>query len=101
MHFTWDEQKGIVNFVKHKVSFEEAVTIFRDLNILSIYDEEHLLYEERWFSIGLSSQLREIVVVHLFLTDDFPYTIRIISARKATLKKRRNIIITPVIPHEK
>jgi len=84
MRFSWDDEKSKSNIVKHKISFDEASTIFNDENILSIFDEEHSDIEERWISIGLSARLREIVVVHLFLTKEEPETIRIISARKAT-----------------
>jgi len=77
------------NIRKHKVTFEEACTIFTDPEILSIFDVEHSEHDERWISIGLSSKLRELVVVHLYLTKNEPHSIRIISARKATLKEKQ------------
>ena len=32
MEFTWDENKAAVNIQTHKVSFEEAKTVFYDEN---------------------------------------------------------------------
>jgi len=33
--FEWDPQKAIANFHKHRVSFEEAATLFSDPDALS------------------------------------------------------------------
>jgi hypothetical protein len=75
-------------FKKHGVSFEEAVTIFNDPNILSVYDKERSEFEDRWLSIGISAKIRILVIVHLFLTmDKNKSIIRLISARKATQKE--------------
>ena len=40
MKFEWDENKNIENIKKHKVSFEEASTIFFN-SFLEIPDLEH------------------------------------------------------------
>ena len=50
--FEWDVRKAKTNVRKHKISFERATEIFRDPNALSIVDEEHSEYEERWITIG-------------------------------------------------
>jgi uncharacterized protein len=86
LNFTWDQNKAATNLIKHKISFEEAGTIFKtDSNILTIYDDEHSDDEDRWISIGFSSKRRLLVVIHTFHeTDSNNATIRIISARKAT-----------------
>ena len=39
--FEWDEEKAALNLKKHKVSFEEAKTVFYDPNALLISDPEH------------------------------------------------------------
>ena len=37
----WDDEKAALNLKKHKVSFEEAKTVFYDPNALLISDPEH------------------------------------------------------------
>jgi uncharacterized protein len=83
--FEWDKKKATSNKTKHKVNFQEAATIFKDKNALSIYDDEHSHHEERWITLGLSSNGKLITVCHTFFeTDNNTIMIRIISARKAT-----------------
>ena len=41
MIFEWDENKAKINFAKHKVTFEEAQTVFYDEEALLIADEKH------------------------------------------------------------
>ena len=80
--FSWDKNKSQRNCVKHKISFEEAVTVFYDENVLLIDDPDHSETEERFVLIGLSTQLKVLTVCYCYHEDD--KTIRIISARKAT-----------------
>jgi uncharacterized DUF497 family protein len=79
--FEWDERKNKTNILKHKISFEEACSVFNDPNILSILDEEHSQSEERWISLGMNYHLKIITVIHLFKENSI---IRLISARRAT-----------------
>lgn len=83
--FDWNSTKEQQNIRKHRVSFRQAATIFRDPNQLSIYDQEHSEDEERWITLGIDSTGVVRVVVHTFeqLNDEL-CQIRIISARKAT-----------------
>ena len=84
-HFDWNPAKDQQNRRKHKLSFRQAATVFRDPSQLSIYDEEHSENEERWITIGLDSTGVLRVVVHTFEMLDFASCeIRLISARKAT-----------------
>ena len=82
IRFQWNQNKSNENFKKHKVSFEEAKTVFVDENARLITDPEHSINEERFIIIGLSNKLRILVVVHTYKEND--EVIRIISARKAT-----------------
>jgi uncharacterized DUF497 family protein len=83
--FDWDSKKAIANFIKHKVKFDSAVSVFRDPQSITIFDNEHSEYDERWITIGLSINSQLIVVVHTFQElDSENALIRIISARKAT-----------------
>ncbi len=83
--FEWDENKARANFRKHKVSFEEAKTIFNDPLLLTFPDFEHSNGEQRQLSIGRSAQGRVLIVVHM----DRNKNIRLISGRKATPNERR------------
>jgi len=84
-YFEWDPQKAVTNLKKHKVKFEKAATIFRDPRALTIFDDEHSQYEERWVTIGMDSSANLLVVVHTYQeTDQNVSKIRIISAQKAT-----------------
>ncbi len=82
MEFTWDEAKAAINLQKHKVSFEEAKTVFDDEEALFMSDPDHSDKEERFILLGMSTLLRLLVVCHCYRENDD--VIRIISARKAT-----------------
>ena len=85
--FVWDEKKAKENFIRHKMSFEEAQTVFSDPNARMIFDTEHSGDEERFILLGISSGLRLLVVCHCYRENDM--LIRIISARKATKKEQK------------
>ena len=82
MRFQWDQSKNLANIKKHKISFEEAKTVFFDDNARLISDPEHSINEERFIILGITTKLRLLVVVHTYKENN--ETIRIISARKAT-----------------
>jgi hypothetical protein len=84
--FTWDAGKARSNVRKHGVSFAEASTSFADPLSLTIPDPAHSVGEERSVLIGLSAAGRLLVVVHA----DLGEVIRIISAREATRRERRD-----------
>ena len=52
--FEWDENKNLINQKKHKISFEEAQTVFFDTEALIIDDPEHSMNEDRFSILGLS-----------------------------------------------
>ena len=85
--FTWDEVKNKSNTKKHGVSFEEAQSVFLDENAQEFFDESHSDDEERFLMLGISSNLRLLLVCHCYREAD--NTIRIISARKATTTERK------------
>ena len=88
--FTWDAKKAKAKRQKHKVSFEEAKTLFNDPLLLTFLDEEHSVKEERFISIGSSSRGRILLVVHTEQKEDEnSLIIRLISYRKATALERR------------
>ncbi len=87
LRFEWDERKNAANRRKHGVTFEEAQTVFADEHALLLEDPEHSDADERFVLLGLSATLRALVVCHCFRGRE--EVIRIISARKATAKERR------------
>jgi uncharacterized DUF497 family protein len=85
--FEWDLPKNEGNKAKHKVSFEEAQTVFYDENALLISDPDHSDDEERFIIMGISKKLNLLVVCHCYRVDD--EIIRIISARKANTNETK------------
>ena len=84
-NFEWDEEKAKANLKKHKVSFDEATTVFVDPFSITIFDPDHSEDEQRYIDIGSSGKHRVLVVVY---TERDP-NIRIISCRKATSLERK------------
>jgi len=82
----WDERKNRENIRKHKVSFEDAQTVFYDTNAIRYFDPDHSEKEERFLMLGMSFTLRVLVVCHCFRASDSK--IRIISARKANKREQ-------------
>jgi len=81
LKFSWDENKALMNQQKHGVSFEEAKTVFYDDYARLIADPDHSQQEERFLLLGLSEQLRLLLVCHCYR--EAGGQLRIISARKA------------------
>lgn len=62
-HYEWDEKKNKSNQTKHKISFEEAQTVFYDERALVIDDPEHSQEEERFIILGMSFKANLLVVI--------------------------------------
>jgi uncharacterized protein len=86
MEFEWDEAKAAANLAKHRVSFEEARTVFDDRFYVDFYDPRHSLNEHRYIIIGQSSQRRVLIVSYTERND----AIRLINARELTRGERRD-----------
>ena len=78
MRFEWDANKAASNYLKHGVSFTEAIEVFYDPNAVEGYDSAHSDVEARFFILGLSSR-RLLFVVY---AEGKQHRVRIISARK-------------------
>jgi len=85
MHFKWDPEKANKNYKKHRISFEEAVTVFYDPLSATFEDPDHSVGEQRLITIGFSPRGHLLVVSHTERGD----AMRIISARPATLSERK------------
>ncbi|MFZ2904847.1 MAG: BrnT family toxin [Cyclobacteriaceae bacterium] len=84
LFFEWDFVKAKANKEKHKITFEEASSVFGDENSLTIDDVTHSKDEKREITIGKSVNNHILVVVHTTRGKN----IRIISARKANQKEK-------------
>lgn len=81
MRFEWDPQKAESNIQKHGVSFDEAVTVFKDPLAFIFDNETHSEEEHREIIIGMSTLRRMLLVCFVERVEN---TVRIISARPAT-----------------
>jgi uncharacterized DUF497 family protein/uncharacterized protein (DUF4415 family) len=61
--FEWDETKAKRNLRKHGIDFEDAVTVFRDENVV-IELERYVDDEARWQALGMIDGAIIVIVVH-------------------------------------
>ena len=87
--FSWDPQKAITNFEKHNISFDQAASIFADIEGLDWQDDEHSGQEQRFKRLGRSATGHILVVVYTVRGNINEENIRIISARQASRKERK------------
>ena len=85
MQFEWNKEKAKKNLKKHRVSFEEALTVFYDPLSATFDDPDHSIDEVRFITIGYSSRGNLLVVSHT----EQGKTIRIISAKSANAHERK------------
>jgi uncharacterized DUF497 family protein len=83
MSYEWDPNKAITNIEKHGIDFTDAVTVFDDLNAVTIDDPDY--DEQRFITIAMDAFGRILVVTYTWRGD----IIRLISARKATKRERK------------
>ena len=89
--FEWDPEKNEINIRKHKISFEEASTVFYDEEAIVFDDPDHSdESEERFIIMGVSNKANMLMVCHCCRNRD--RIIRIISARKATKSEEKDYI---------
>jgi len=87
LRFEWDENKAVSNLRKHRVTFDEASTVFADPLAVIFEDEEHSRDETREIMIGCSVLPRLLLVSFTQRGHDL---VRIISARQATTRERKD-----------
>lgn len=86
--FEWDETKAVINVKKHKVSFELAVRAFADPFALMKQDRFEN-GEQRWQTIGVVDGFLMLLVAHTVRDEAGQEVVRIISARRAEPKERK------------
>lgn len=90
MKFEWDEKKQKINIQKHGIDFEEAKTVFYDEEALLMPDPDHSATEERFVILGISKKTNLLTVCHCYRENE--EVIRIINARKATTKEKKQYV---------
>lgn len=85
MRFEWDAPKAARNKAKHRLSFQEAATVFGDPLSLTFPDPDHSRTEERFITVGHTRRGRLVLVAHA----DTGGAVRLISARDATPGERK------------
>jgi uncharacterized protein len=86
LEFEWDSRKARTNLAKHKVSFEEAATVFGDPLGRIVADPRHSAVEERLVLLGVSNKRRLLAIMYIERAE----AVRIISARRATRPEKRD-----------
>ncbi|MBI5731037.1 MAG: BrnT family toxin [Ignavibacteriales bacterium] len=85
--FEWNREKERINFQKHGITFNEAKSVFYD-PLARIFDDViHSVSESREIIIGHSLNKELLLVVFVERKQNL---IRIISARPATKKERKD-----------
>jgi uncharacterized DUF497 family protein len=84
MTFDWDPFKAKLNFRKHGVSFEEALTALLDPLSKTDADPDHSIEEHRFIMFGMSARQRLLIVSYT----ERGQIVRLISARLATKTER-------------
>lgn len=80
----WDPSKARANFLKHGVRFSDAVGVLFDSMAIT-KEDTRAVGEQRFVRVGTDYGGRVVVVVHT-IEEPVP---RIISARRATRRERR------------
>lgn len=85
VEYEWDEEKATANLRKHRVDFADAALVLEDelaSTVRDLYSER----EERFVTLGRDPNGRLLVVVYTWRGE----RARLISAREATSKERRD-----------
>ena len=83
MGLEWHSRKAVANLEKHGIDFADAATVFLDELAVTIPDDR--ADEERFITLGTDGLGRVLVLVYTWRGEN----IRLISARRATRRERR------------
>jgi len=90
LDIAWDPAKVASNLAKHGVAFAQAASVLLDPLAITVFDAGHSQNEERWFTLGLSSEGKLLALSHTYQATDLNRaSVRLISAREATRQERR------------
>jgi len=85
VEYEWDPEKDRLNRERRGLSFAEAATVFLDPLAATVPDDRYPYDEFRFRTTGYTSTARLVIVAHA----DRGERVRIVSAREATGKERR------------
>src|ERR1700722_8584225 len=88
LRFEWDGAKNRSNKRKHGVDFETAQQVFEDPRCVNFVDRL-VGNEQRRIAIGRVGRVSILIVAHTYSEDAGHETIRMISARPATVHERK------------
>ena len=86
--FVWNPDKARTNLAKHGVAFEDAALVWSD-PLHQVRPDRDEFGEPRWHAISLVGGTVLLIVVHTY-REWHDGQVRIISARKATRRERRD-----------
>jgi len=80
VRFEWSSEKAAANLAKHKVSFNEACTVFGDPLAVTIDDPDSSTGENRLLTKGMSPRWKLLVVAHTY--EEGVIRISVLDARR-------------------
>ncbi|MDP2261003.1 MAG: BrnT family toxin [Caulobacter sp.] len=86
--FEWDPEKARSNLAKHGIAFDEAKRVWDDPGLV-VYDGGVIDGEQRWRAIGAVGLVTILFVVFVYRGPLDEERVRIISARRATPRERK------------
>jgi hypothetical protein len=93
VEFEWNEEKNLMNVVKHGLPFETVLSVFDDPDLIVIPGHtDERSHEQRWAAIGavsIDNEQAVLFIVHVYRGTNETKVFRIISARKASSSERR------------
>ena len=89
MEFEWDDRKAATNLAKHGVVFEDAIAVF-DSDQAKTDPAKTVGDEKRYKTTGLAAGIALLTIIHTARTVGENLIIRIISARPASRRERRD-----------
>lgn len=102
MEFEDDSAKAARNLKKHKVSFDEAASVFGDPMSYTFADPDHSVGEVRWLMFGLSSMSRVFAVIYTHQGGQyrkFGYSVLSIFAKAIVAFRLYFISLQPLSTH--
>ena len=93
MDFEWDIYKAIANWLKHRIGFNEAATVFNDEDALVIELPKRSADSESRFQVpgGITrgQNVNALIVSVVFTLRNGSKVYRLISARSASHRERK------------
>jgi len=87
--FEWDPEKARSNHAKHGIAFDEAKRVWDDPGLV-VYVDRDIGHERRWRAIGAVGFVTILFVVFVYRGPLDEERVRIISARRATPRERKD-----------